>query len=194
MTDVPAIPIKPLKGKLKRFADEYLIDFNGTQAAIRAGYSERSAYSIASENLRKPEVAAYLRARKAEWDAEYEHRIMGRYEVLARLSEIAASDMGDLLPTDDDGKPTGDLQSLSLRSAKEMGKSHLIKKLKRTITTTAVGEVETQTETIEAELYSAHEALRDLGKYHALFTEKVDLTSDGKPIPIAIVKMDMEEL
>jgi len=194
MTETPAIPVKPLIGKRKRFGDEYLIDLNATQAAIRAGYSKRSAYSQGSRLLKDVEVAAYIRARKAELDAEYEHRVMGRYEVLARLSEIAASDLGDLLPVDDDGKPTSDLQSLSLRKAKEMGKSHLIKKLKRTVTTASMGEVETQTETIEAELYSAHEALRDLGKYHALFTEKVDVTSDGKPIPIGIFKMDVDEL
>ena len=37
-----------------KFCQEYLIDLNGTQAAIRAGYSKRSAKEIASENLTKP--------------------------------------------------------------------------------------------------------------------------------------------
>lgn len=45
-----------LTTKQKRFVEEYLIDFNATQAAIRAGYSENSAYSIGQENLKKPEI------------------------------------------------------------------------------------------------------------------------------------------
>ena len=52
--------------KQKRFCDEYLIDCNATRAAIRAGYSERTAYSIGVENLRKPELKAYIDARLEE--------------------------------------------------------------------------------------------------------------------------------
>ncbi|MFR7383035.1 MAG: terminase small subunit, partial [[Clostridium] leptum] len=43
-----------LTAKQQRFVDEYLIDLNATQAAIRAGYSEKTAFSIGTENLRKP--------------------------------------------------------------------------------------------------------------------------------------------
>ncbi len=46
--------------KQRRFADEYLVDLNATQAAIRAGYSEKTAYSIGNENLNKPELKAYI--------------------------------------------------------------------------------------------------------------------------------------
>lgn len=49
-----------------RFVDEYLTDLNATQAAIRAGYSERTAASIGSENLTKPEIAAAIAVRQAE--------------------------------------------------------------------------------------------------------------------------------
>lgn len=45
-----------LTDKQKRFIEEYLIDLNATQAAIRAGYSERTAYSIGEENLKKPVI------------------------------------------------------------------------------------------------------------------------------------------
>lgn len=45
-----------LKPKQKLFCDEYLIDLNATQAAIRAGYSKKTAYSIGQENLKKPEI------------------------------------------------------------------------------------------------------------------------------------------
>lgn len=46
--------------KQRRFCDEYLIDCNATQAAIRAGYSEKTAGSIGDENLKKPEIKSYI--------------------------------------------------------------------------------------------------------------------------------------
>ncbi len=49
-----------------RWIDEYLIDFNGAAAAVRAGYSPKSARSIAHENLTKPDILAVLQARQAE--------------------------------------------------------------------------------------------------------------------------------
>lgn len=67
---------KQLTAKQQRFVQEYLIDLNATQAAIRAGYSEKTAYSIGEENLKKPDIAEVIkkaidkRAEKAELTAE----------------------------------------------------------------------------------------------------------------------------
>ena len=52
--------------KQKRFVEEYLIDLNATQAAIRAGYSPETAYSIGSENLKKPEIRVCIEKAMAE--------------------------------------------------------------------------------------------------------------------------------
>ena len=46
-----------LTPKQQRFVEEYLIDLNATQASIRAGYSEKTAKEIGSENLTKPNIA-----------------------------------------------------------------------------------------------------------------------------------------
>lgn len=46
--------------KQKRFCDEYLIDLNATQAAIRAGYSEKTAYSVGQRMLKNVEVKGYI--------------------------------------------------------------------------------------------------------------------------------------
>lgn len=56
----------------KRFVEELIIlkGRNQTQAAINAGYSEKTAYSIASENMRKPEIQEYLSKRKKELEEE----------------------------------------------------------------------------------------------------------------------------
>lgn len=48
--------------KQQRFVDEYLIDLNATQAAIRAGYSEKTARQVGAENLSKPDIAAAIEA------------------------------------------------------------------------------------------------------------------------------------
>ena len=55
-----------LTAKQQRFVEEYLVDLNATQAAIRAGYSEETAGSIGHENLMKPEIAAAIVAAQAE--------------------------------------------------------------------------------------------------------------------------------
>ncbi len=71
--------------KQRRFCDEYLIDLNATAAAIRAGYSRKTAYSIGSENLKKPELSAYLRARMAEKEAAL---IAKQDEVMKYLTRV----------------------------------------------------------------------------------------------------------
>ena len=57
---------KKLTAKQKLFCHEYLIDLNATQAAIRAGYSKKTAYSIGSENLSKPEILEFINKAKEE--------------------------------------------------------------------------------------------------------------------------------
>lgn len=55
-----AAPIDNLTDKQRRFCEEYVIDWNGARAARAAGYSENTAEVIASENLRKPNIQAYI--------------------------------------------------------------------------------------------------------------------------------------
>ena len=55
-----------MKKKQKKFVEEYLIDLNATQAAIRAGYSPDTAGSIGSENLKKPEIRVRIEKAMAE--------------------------------------------------------------------------------------------------------------------------------
>lgn len=71
--------------KQKRFCDEYLIDLNATQAAIRAGYSEKNARNIASENLAKPNIKEYIDARMAE---KQDSLIADQDEVLKYLTSV----------------------------------------------------------------------------------------------------------
>lgn len=76
----------------RRFVDEYVIDLNGTQAAIRAGYSPKTARSIASENLTRPEVRAAIRKTLQASEGLPQAR-------LEELSSIALADSrDDLIP------------------------------------------------------------------------------------------------
>lgn len=56
--------------KQKRFADEYIITANATQAAIKAGYSKKTANRIGTENLSKPVIKAYIDVRLKEIESE----------------------------------------------------------------------------------------------------------------------------
>lgn len=74
-----------LTAKQRRFCNEYLIDLNATQAAIRAGYSEKNARNIASENLAKPNIKAYIDERMAEKESQL---IATQDEVLKYLTSV----------------------------------------------------------------------------------------------------------
>ena len=69
----------------KRFCEEYLIDCNGTQAAIRAGYSEKTATKIAAENLTKPDIREYIDEKLAEMSSQ---RTADAREVMEYLTSV----------------------------------------------------------------------------------------------------------
>ena len=71
--------------KQQRFADEYIISGNATQAALTAGYAERSAYRTGADNLRKPQVKAYIDERLAELESA---KIAKQDEVLRYLTGV----------------------------------------------------------------------------------------------------------
>jgi hypothetical protein len=123
---------------------------------------------------------------------------MSANEVLARLTEIASGRITDFL--DEDG-------AFSLKVTKLRGKEHLLKKLKIKRSSKRVDSIESGKEDeretletslvhedVELEMYSAHEALRDLGKFHKLFAERIehsnpDGTPLGQPVADALVKV-----
>ncbi len=145
--------------KQRAFIQEYLKDRNATRAAIRTGYSERSAYSQGSRLLKNAEILA-------EMERIIVERTMPLEDVLVRLSDQARGDMADFLEI---GEETF---SLSLSKAKELGLTHLIKKVKQRTTITE-GVEDT---VLELELYDAQGALELIGKYYSLFVDKSDIT------------------
>lgn len=113
--------------KQKKFADEYLIDLNATQAAIRAGYSEKTAYSIGDENLKKPEIKAYI---EAQLDAMHNDSIATAEEVLGYLTSVLRAEsrsrvvIGTPMGAQEIDKPPDEKERL--KAAELLGKYHAI--------------------------------------------------------------------
>ncbi|MEK5052058.1 terminase small subunit [Niallia sp. FSL K6-0212] len=71
--------------KQRKFADEYIITGNATDAALKAGYSKKTAYSIGNENLKKPEIKRYIDARLEEIQSQ---KVANQREILEFLTSI----------------------------------------------------------------------------------------------------------
>jgi len=156
--------------KQRVFIEEYLKCWNATQAAINAGYSEKTAYSIGPENLKKPDIADEISRRVSDI-------VMSADEALTLLSDQARSSVDDCMDIDEDGRA-----KLNFSKMKEKGKLHLIK----SITPTTSG--------IKVELHSSQRALELIGKAHGLFVDKVE-HEITKPIVVEHIfkRDDVEE-
>lgn len=74
-----------LTAKQKLFCDEYIISLNATQAAIKAGYAEKTAYAIGAENLKKPKIQSYISERMEQKESSL---IATQDEVLQYLTSV----------------------------------------------------------------------------------------------------------
>ncbi len=153
----------PLTDKQRAFIDEYMIDMNATRAAIRAGYSEKTAYSIGHENLNKPDIRQAI-------DERLKSRAMGADEAVARLATWARGDVSPFVraTTDDDGRPC---VVVDLTTDEARANLHLIKKIKQGVNG------------LEIELHDAKDATLNLLKLAGKFVERVEHSGpEGGPI------------
>ena len=86
-----------LTPKQKAFADEYLICGNATEAARKAGYNPKSARQIATENLAKPSISAYIAERQKQIE---DSRIANIKEVLEFYSSVLRGEIKDQFDMD----------------------------------------------------------------------------------------------
>ncbi|HQR20042.1 MAG TPA: terminase small subunit [Burkholderiaceae bacterium] len=91
-----------LTPKQLRFVDEYLVDLNAAGAARRAGYSVKTADKIGYENLRKPEIASAVEAKRKELAGTLG---ITRERVLREMAKLAFSDLRQLYNVDGSLKP-----------------------------------------------------------------------------------------
>ena len=88
-----------LTAKQQRFIDEYLVDFNATQAALRAGYSKKTAAFIGAQNLRKLQIQAEIARRQRDLQKRTE---VSQDRVVKELARIAFADASVVCVTDFD--------------------------------------------------------------------------------------------
>lgn len=121
-----------LTAKQQRFCDEYLVDLNATQAAIRAGYSEKAARQIATENMTKPAIKEYIGQRMASKEASL---IADQDEVMRYLTSVLRGEskaeivvvesVGDFLTEARRMKKAPD-EKERLKAAELLGKAHML--------------------------------------------------------------------
>jgi phage terminase small subunit len=152
-----------MREKEHRFVEEYLVDLNGTQAAIRAGYSARSARSIAAENLTKPHIASAI---AAALDARATRTGITQDRVLSELALLAFSDVTHYRVSD-----AGDV-TLAVGAPPEAMRA--VQSIKRRITTRGRGQQTEVVREIELRLWDKPGPLKLAGQHVGLFTEKVE--------------------
>lgn len=147
-----------LTDKQQRFVDEYLIDLNATQAAIRAGYSVKTADAIGCENLTKPNIQQAIaehmavRSRRTGVNAE---------RVVLELAKVAFAKMTDIVDSNgrikEDASPD-DLACIESIKFKESDNEY-------------GGSVER-----EVKIASKLKALELLGKHLGMWSDKFNVT------------------
>jgi phage terminase small subunit len=157
---------KTLTDKATRFVDEYLVDLNATQAAIRAGYSKTSAYSIGCENLTKPDIQNEISQRQK--DLQKKTKITTE-RVLAEYAKIAFSNLTDIVDY-----ATG---TISIESFKNLTpeQKHCIKKIKFVTVVQRGSDGEpSPVERVEIELFDKQRSLDSLARHLAMFDGKAE--------------------
>lgn len=158
--------------KQQLFIDSYFANgFNATRAAITAGYSEDTAYSQGSRLLKDVEI-------KAEVERRFDELVLPPAEILARLSEHARGDLGDIWD-EESGQ-------IDWKKARAAGKTGLIRRFKhKTIRTTNPKGEDTEIFEDEIELQNPQKALELIGKHRRLFIDRTEISGvDGKPIEV----------
>ena len=119
-----------LTAKQQRFCDEYLACLNASEAAIKAGYSKKTARVIGQENLLKPALKAYIQQRMDEKEKEL---IADQNEVLkyltsvirgqSRSSVVVVENVGDYMSEAREMEKAPD-EKERLKAAELLGKAH----------------------------------------------------------------------
>lgn len=149
---------RKLNRKQQQFVDEYLIDLNATQAAIRAGYSVNSARDIGCENLTKPNIQEAIAKAMAE---RSKRTGISQDRIVLELAKLAFVNANDLIDPED----------ASIRAGASEDDLACIQSVK---VKTMDGDKGTSTER-EIRLNDKMKALELLGKHLGMWNDKIDL-------------------
>lgn len=150
-----------LTTKQKCFIEEYLLDLNATQAAIRAGYSARNADKISSELMGKTRVSEAIKEKMAE---RSRRTGISQDRVIQELARVAFVNPKNVINTE-----TGEIKAGASEDDLACIQSVKVKKTETARTTTIEREVK---------LADKMKALELLGKHLGMYTDKIDLDAD----------------
>lgn len=157
-----------LNPKQARFVTEYLKDLNATQAAIRAGYSAKTANQIGSRLLANVQVAKAIEEAQANLAAKHGVTID---RIVAELALLGFSNMNDFIRIGSDGDPYTDFSALTREQAAAISEV-TVEDFKD-----GRGEDARDVRKVRFKLVDKRAALVDLGKHLGMFTEKVQLSA-----------------
>ncbi len=167
-----------LTPKQSRFVEEYLVDLNATQAAIRAGYSEKTAAVIGCQNLIKLNIAEAIQAGADNRSRRLE---ISQDRVVLELAKLAFSDLREFA--------TWGPATVLLRDSEELddNAAACVQEVSRTATALGCN--------IKFKLHDKCPAIKMLGQHLGMFTEKIDLTVDNPREALAkLLNMKPEDL
>ncbi len=139
-----------LNDKQERFCYEYCIDFNATQAAIRAGYSQKTARSIGAENLTKPDIKRRISEMQANLAATSGISALKIVQEHAKIAFSNASKFRD-----------GWMLMKEFEELSEDDKS-CIQEVQTKNTKKVIGEMEVEEEWVKVKLYDKQKSLDSL--------------------------------
>ncbi|MDP4109602.1 MAG: terminase small subunit [Bacillota bacterium] len=159
--DAGVMMLQKLTAKQQRFAEEFLVDLNASQAAIRAGYSARSAYESAHQNMQNPRVRAYLDQMMAKLSRRTG---VSQERIVRELARVAFVNAADVI----------DFSTASVSSQASSDDTAAIAAIKVKNTPTSEGECSD----CEIKLLDKLKALELLGKHMGMFTDNVNISAD----------------
>lgn len=154
-----------LTGKQQRFVQEYLIDLNATQAAVRAGYSEKTAGAIGAENLRKPQIQGAIEAQQRLIAGQLG---VTQEKIVAELAKIGFANMKNYMRAGTNGDPYLDFSALTDDQTAALAEVTVDDYVE------GRGEDARQVKRVKFKLYDKRAALVDLGRHLGLFIDKVE--------------------
>ena len=166
-----------LTAKQKRFIDEYLVDLNATQAAIRAGYSKKTAAFIGAENLKKPQIQAEVQRRMAK---RQERTEVTQDRIVKELARLAFANAADFVTVRERKIETAD-GSVVVDSAVVKHTSELTVDQQA-----AIAGIKQGANGVEHKL----KALELLGRHMGMFTDKLDVQTAVTANPFAGLSTD----
>jgi phage terminase small subunit len=161
----PFTSMADLTPKQQKFVEEYLIDLNATQAAIRAGYSEHTASSIGHENLSKPEIQEAIAARRKAIADEVG---ITPEKIVAEFAKIGFCNMQDYLRVTGGGDPFVDLSEMTLDQAAAVAEVTVEDFVD------GRGDDARDVRKVRFKLADKRAALVDIGKHLGMFKERVE--------------------